>query len=804
MRTRPSTLLLMTMLTAGGATSCSDEPTPGAPDAGEVERQRESEGPAEVVADELAPETTSSLTPRNLRVAVIPFHFRSGTASMNNPVVDPPAWGAAPGALDILQVYFTGTGLTVGTGSARNYWSQVSDGNNAVTGHVYPWTTVRNAGTVDLLRNRRPLYQWFNASLPGFTHYIKNGVCTGAGELNAANQEVFPAPRNLHADGTCLCRDVPSVTPHYLEMACGATCPDGSPDATAQPLTASTGATWCRTATEISTNLIPSIQYSIPPNVGVKDHTGASQTVTFNPANYDVIAYVYPESYAGVGGSGMLFGSVSDRAYAFYTASHELGHNLGLAHSSRRVCATGGINRNNGGVAPIGTPATLDAEASCYAWLDQGSCCSGYGPFSMMGAPGYPHYINAYQRLFAGALDPAALTTVTGSGSYLLDRATGPVGTRALRIATNRNPGPAYYYLEYRTAAPGTFDATLPSGMQGITVTMAPDHSSSDYPQLLDAHPATFNDFNDAALKLGESFTDPGRGLVSQVAATDGLRATIDISLRPASNLVFSYRAASGERWVHGQDATGVRTLKTTTPGASTSWTHVAACNGHGLLYYASTTGAAYSAYVASSGFPQSVGTVSGLPAGFTHVTCAGKGNLFLYNQSTGAYATGRLSSLGVYTAGATGALLTGWTAVAGTPAGKIVLYGRPSGSVNEYRVASLDEAGQFSPWTVGTAAAGYTIIAPVRENGLVFYKSTGPLHVARIDDGGQITFVSTTFSTYPGYTHIVGGQNGGLTLYNASQGYLDTTNVSSTFSVAALAEGYGALGMKLTGAGGY
>lgn len=602
----------MTLLAAGGTASCAvedDDP----PD--EALLARDLGRPADVETLALAPEVTSALTPRNLRVAIIPFYFNNTIARMNNPVPRPLAWGAGQGAWDILGIYFSGTGITNDSGSARGYWSEVSNGNITVTGHVFPWTVVRNAGTADVAHNRRPLYLWFDSSRPQFAQYASNGVCTGGWELDANNQTVTPPAVDLATAGTCLCRDVPAVTPHYVETACGATCPVGSPDATGRPAAAfyapGTGATWCRTSVEITSNIIPAIHHSIPAGVSVRTSEGTPQVVNFNPANYDVIAYVYPESYAGTGGGSTLFASVSDRVTAFYNATHELGHTLNLAHSANRVCATGGINRNNGGVAPIGAPAMLDAEARCYEWLDLDPCCRGYGAYSMMGGWGNSQHINGYQRLVAGALDPAAMTTITASGSYLLDRSTGPVGTRLLRIATNRNPGPAYHYLEYRTVAAGTFDATLPAGMEGITVTMAPDHSSSDYPLLLDAHPATFADFSDAALKLGESFTDPDRGLVSQVAATDGLRATIDISLRPASTNVFTYRAASGERWVHGQDASGVRTLKTTTPGASTSWTHVAGCNGHGFVYYASTTGAAVAAHITAVGFPQSGASIT-------------------------------------------------------------------------------------------------------------------------------------------------------------------------------------------------
>lgn len=146
----------------------------------------------------------------------------------------------------------------------------------------------------------------------------------------------------------------------------------------------------------------------------------------------------------------------------------------------------------------------------------------------------------------------------------------------------------------------------------------------------------------------------------------------------------------------------------------------------------------------------------------------------------------------------------TGWTAVAGTPSGKVVFYGRPSGFLSEYRVAMINEAGLLTTQTTGTTTAGYGLIAPVRENGLVFYKPTGALHVAKIDDGGLLTFVNTTVTTYAGYTSIVGGQNGGVTLYNATTGYLDTTSVGASFNVATLALGIGATGMKMTGAGGY
>src|SRR6185436_7854468 len=83
-----------------------------------------------------------------LRVGVIPFFYNSTVSSMNNPVVKPPTWGAPASGWDVLSAYFTGAGNDPASGSAKGYWSQVSNGKISITGNIFPWTAVRNAGTV--------------------------------------------------------------------------------------------------------------------------------------------------------------------------------------------------------------------------------------------------------------------------------------------------------------------------------------------------------------------------------------------------------------------------------------------------------------------------------------------------------------------------------------------------------------------------------------------------------------------------------------------------------------------------------
>src|SRR5262245_50089717 len=157
---------------------------------------------------------TSALIARTKRVAVIPFYYNSTVTSMNNPAGKPLLWDALPPRWSVVDVYFTSTGNDASSGSARGYWSQVSNGNISLTGNIFPWTAVRNARTADAPQNYRPLYLWFDASLPENSANISGGMCIGGWELDANNNPIDVPAVDLSVLGKCLCHDV--LSPHFV------------------------------------------------------------------------------------------------------------------------------------------------------------------------------------------------------------------------------------------------------------------------------------------------------------------------------------------------------------------------------------------------------------------------------------------------------------------------------------------------------------------------------------------------------------------------------------------------------------
>ena len=142
-----------------------------------------------------------------------------------------------------------------------------------------------------------------------------------------------------------------------------------------------------------------------------------------------------------------------------------------------------------------------------------------------------------------GWIDPAAIATVSASGSYVLAPLESATGARVLRIprvpaGVHPDPTSSYYSLEFRTA--GGFLAALPfATAAGVLVRRVhvEDGPASTYARkafIVDATPDTPSDSsNDAALLVGRSFIDPESGLVVTLRAIDAAGAHLDVVLDP-------------------------------------------------------------------------------------------------------------------------------------------------------------------------------------------------------------------------------------------------------------------------------
>lgn len=170
------------------------------------------------------------------------------------------------------------------------------------------------------------------------------------------------------------------------------------------------------------------------------------------------------------------------------TLIHELGHTQGLFHAAAWL--------------PTGSSPTGDGTHIEYGDL-----------FDVMGGLLLParHFNTAVKRAI-GFLDPDAVQLVAESGTYRIYRHdhADAAGIRAVRLRTSQSE----FWLEHRRETTGLSATAAKRTQEGILIhwTKWPDAAgrlaASTY--LLDATPGSAEDLYDAALTLGESFTNQG------------------------------------------------------------------------------------------------------------------------------------------------------------------------------------------------------------------------------------------------------------------------------------------------------
>ncbi len=204
--------------------------------------------------------------------------------------------------------------------------------------------------------------------------------------------------------------------------------------------------------------------------------------------------------------------------------AHEFGHNLGLYHAHALDC--------------VGDTETT----SCSSLI--------YGDFlDIMGSQ--MGHMNAFNKSRLGWLDygvSPAITTVISSGTYQISPIESDTNeVKALRIprGTDATGAQRWYYLEYRQ--PIGWDTTqFETGMykypeniaNGVIIRSAIEgNGNSSY--LLDMTPETVTvlpgfDLYDAALEVGQSFTDTDNGITISVVANDAQSITVAVQVNDA------------------------------------------------------------------------------------------------------------------------------------------------------------------------------------------------------------------------------------------------------------------------------
>ncbi len=257
--------------------------------------------------------------------------------------------------------------------------------------------------------------------------------------------------------------------------------------------------------------------------------TNANNAATASGVNlgaYTRLVYVFPYNatcfWAGsatIGGnpsrSWINGGGTTTNTLDLGTFAHEMGHNFGLYHSHGLDCG----------------PVTLSGQCTVWEYFDS---------MDTMGS-GQGHY-NSFQKERLGWLNYGSsppIAAVTASGTYtLVPYEPTDSNAKALKVLKFTNPttGLSYfYYIEYRQ--PLGFDSFISSmadqnETKGVVVHLV-EQGAPNSSDLLDMTPKSsiYFDWNDVALVVGASYSDPDAGVVITTQSVNTSGATVSISV---------------------------------------------------------------------------------------------------------------------------------------------------------------------------------------------------------------------------------------------------------------------------------
>jgi hypothetical protein len=268
-------------------------------------------------------------------------------------------------------------------------------------------------------------------------------------------------------------------------------------------------------------------------------------------------------------------------------ASHELDHNLGLAHANGLNCTDG-----------AGTQVPLGTQANCTP--------VGYNDwYSTMGGAGNSDdpLLDSERLRTLGWLSGSESQTVTSAGTYsLLPVYSASAGLRELRImrptpVTSGSLTGAWTVEMRPTLAGSAFDQMtgwFSDAATGVLIRYSETATSGIYAQsyLVDNTPGSGTpDFSDAPFQAGSTFTDPVGGITVHVnsAGSSGASVTVADTMAPTAPSVLRAVPASGGynlSWLAATDNLGLARYRIYRDG-----TQIAEISSSLLTYHDSTSG---------------------------------------------------------------------------------------------------------------------------------------------------------------------------------------------------------------------
>jgi Gametolysin peptidase M11/NPCBM-associated, NEW3 domain of alpha-galactosidase len=266
---------------------------------------------------------------------------------------------------------------------------------------------------------------------------------------------------------------------------------------------------------------IPESSTTCNPSQIATDADNAAAAAGVNVASYSHKVYVFPNDsacgwsgMAGVGGSPSLAWVTGDINPVLF--AHELGHGFGLLHSHGLDCGTAVIGTNCTTLEYGNMTDTMGALAGDYdtfqkerlGWINYGSSPS--------------------------------ITTVNVSGTYDIDPwETNGTNPKALKILKSTDPTTGlrtWYYVEYRQAlgwdqALLGYQAGNNNFTNGVLVTIGTE-STPNSGSLLNMTPGTWGE---AALVVGQTFTDPNAGVTITTQSVSGSGASVQVIVPQAT-----------------------------------------------------------------------------------------------------------------------------------------------------------------------------------------------------------------------------------------------------------------------------